>query len=273
MVKGALAIALAVWVSSCSGESTEEEAASGNRHSTAGAGGATASGGSSARGSGGAVGGLDGSGGGPTGGSAGKAGASGADAGLGGEGTSGRGNGSSGGTGGDGAVGASGGSSGEAGVGASGGAGGLSGSGSSVGGEGPVSGFDCEGKPCVPGELCIRCLSDPKTFVRCVHRPDLDEGEYRLDTDDCDSIHPQAECDGPEDCADNEYCAYVSSEVGPRCLTDSELPEPLLSTCCFTCDASPQCVLCWNDSDCPETLLCIGPTGAPHGAGGCRVPD
>jgi hypothetical protein len=82
------------------------------------------------------------------------------------------------------------------------------------------------------------------------------------------------ECDGPEDCAGDLYCANIGGGTdgpGSRCLAEEDLP--LAMRCCCTCSSLPECTLCWTDSDCPETLRCFPNPDAPGGIGDCRMPS
>ena len=247
-----------------------------------GAGGASAGGASGGRASTGGAGGSSGtaqSGAGVGGATAGtSSGATGGSSGMSDAGRSAGGSGS--GSGGDGATG---GSSGEAGsstggsTGGSagtGGSGGAGGTGSSVGGAGPMPGFRCySDATCKTGERCVVCNHGETATALCAPDPDEDPSGYQAATAACTTVETRySDCDGPEDCANGEYCAYggTAQTFGAKCQSE---PAPEPAFCCFTCDAMPVCTLCWNDTDCPVGYLCTPNLGSPNNVGGCRVAD
>jgi len=274
-----------LWLASCGGASKDDDKASGSSASGGSSGsgaGATGAGAAGAGNAGGALGG--------TGGRAGSTGASGASvggsSGRGGSGTAGTMSlGGSGGMAGAMSSGGNGGTSGEAGAESSGsggtgdtggtaGTGATAGTGSSVGGEGPGPGFPCfTAAPCAHGQRCVSCEQGDTYVGLCTPDPDADPAGYEAATASCASVLRYSECDGPEDCAASEYCAYTTGSIGAHCVTEAELPNPVTANCCFTCDAGPVCTLCWNDADCPEALSCVGNPAAPRHVGGCRPPN
>lgn len=148
--------------------------------------------------------------------------------------------------------------------------------GSTVGGQGPAPGFPCFGDnlTCETGQRCISCQETETAYsARCAPDPEVDPDGYAASSADCIGVPRYSTCDGPEDCPDGTYCAYLPSEFGPHCVTQEGLPMAERATCCFTCDATPVCTLCWNDGDCPATLICVPQPASPRGVGGCRIPD
>jgi hypothetical protein len=143
-------------------------------------------------------------------------------------------------------------------------------------GPGPAPGFPCNGDHCELGERCAFCEKAEGTVARCAPDPDEDPDGYHAAMAGCmDANSAQfSDCDGPEDCKSGEYCVYGAKpgQFGAQCTTESELPDPVTQFCCFTCDALPECTLCWSDEDCPEAQLCT-PVDASGGVGGCRVAD
>jgi len=269
---GVLAIALA-WFAGCGGSSKSENA-SGGASAAGGVGGTSAGSLGAGRGSDGGAGGIGATGGASgsaQGGGAGTSGSGGASAGTSGGGSSG-----TGGSGGEGAVSSSGsggesGESGEAGAPALGGSSGMS---SSVGGQGPAPGFPCFGDAlCDTGKRCVACETSGTYRSLCVPDPDEDASGYAAATTECTTILRYVDCDGPEDCAEDEYCAWVMGGLGAHCVTEAELPDPVTATCCFECSALPVCTLCWNDADCPATQVCVAQAGSPRNVGRCRLPE
>ena len=145
---------------------------------------------------------------------------------------------------------------------------------SSVGGQGPTQGLACSGTDaCVAGERCVACSTAEGSHWTCAPHPDEDPSGYEAATSKCDSVIRYNECDGPEDCPDGRYCANTSGNgdgPGSRCLAEEDLPFPM--PCCYTCGALPECTLCWNDLDCPDSLRCFPNADAPGGIGDCRMP-
>jgi hypothetical protein len=150
--------------------------------------------------------------------------------------------------------------------------GGMGGTGSTVSGAGPMPGFGCSGTTtCKTGERCVDCNEGEIYEALCAPDPDQDPSGYRAATAACLTILGYTECDGPEDCAKGEYCAYNSgANYGAKCQSE---PATAPASCCFICDATPVCTLCWNDTDCPVGYLCMPAPGAPNGVGGCRVAE
>jgi hypothetical protein len=281
-IRGAVATTLVfalvpLWLASCGGESRDTPSGANRRGGTGGTDGSSGSGGSSG-GSGSPTSGGAMSGGAMSGGAT-SGGATSGGATSGGATTGGSSGSPEGGDAGEPVTGGSSGNGGNAGGGAGsggsrpGGAGGSSGSGSSVGGEGPAPGFPCfDQGDCVSGTRCVTCrLGEVDYTSFCAPDPDKDPNGYETATEDCIEEPRYSDCDGPEDCPQGKYCAYTTSNFRAHCVTESDLPT--VSTCCFTCDAAPICTLCWNDSDCPEALVCVQAPVAPRGVGGCRVPQ
>lgn len=143
------------------------------------------------------------------------------------------------------------------------------GTGSSVGGAGPKPGFGCYGTAtCGAGQRCVDCDTGALTVGRCTPDPNRDPAGYQAAVADCLRTPSYSDCDGPEDCVAGEYCVIANNRVNGQCQTD---PAPNPATCCFSCDATPVCTLCWIDNDCPMGFLCAPTTGgAPNDVGGCQ---
>ena len=143
------------------------------------------------------------------------------------------------------------------------------GTGSSVGGDGPKPGFACYGtEHCDAGERCVDCTMVEITLGRCAPDPDRDPSGYAAATANCLGVGTRySDCDGPEDCAHGQYCVVAGNQVGGQCQAE---PAPEPASCCFTCDATPVCTLCWVDNDCPMGFLCGPVSAAPNDVGGCR---
>jgi hypothetical protein len=164
-----------------------------------------------------------------------------------------------------------------AGVDAGGGAPGGHGGSAGAAGVGPAPGFPCDGtKHCNAGERCSSCNTGEGIFGLCTPDPVRDPDGYQAATATCPGgiTDTYTDCDGPEDCPSGKYCVVGAMPylLGGLCITEAEFPPTAPGSCCYSCDALPVCTLCWTDTDCPPTMLCLT-TGVPNGLRGCRVPD
>jgi hypothetical protein len=117
-------------------------------------------------------------------------------------------------------------------------------------------GVDCRDQRCLPGNVCVTCTGASGLQGLCAPHPTIDSDGYAEATAQCEPRPREYdECDGPEDCAENQYCVarQGGDDGGQRCR---DMPSPASGSCCFTCGALPDCTLCRDDSDCPEGRSC-----------------
>ncbi len=129
------------------------------------------------------------------------------------------------------------------------------------------------GVQCTPNEQCMMCNS---TWL-CVAKPALDPSGYALAVSQCGgTLALIAECDGPEDCPDGQYCVYGQTGRNARCSTT---PAVDAIDCCLECfDGMAACTFCHSDTDCPAGQACDSPNAWPDRSGdtdgyskGCKV--
>ena len=142
-------------------------------------------------------------------------------------------------------------------VGATGGSSATGGSagGAGFGGGNPLLGIDCADARCEPGQACVVCSPDDGTpgAQRCVPHPVQDPAGYAAATAGCRPTSIYNDCDGPEDCAPEEFCVAREEQDGfIRCRT---MPANT-SFCCFSCGAPTDCTLCRTTDDCPDEQTC-----------------
>jgi hypothetical protein len=133
-------------------------------------------------------------------------------------------------------------------------AGGAAGGEAGAGGLDPLLGVDCRNTHCGAGDVCVFCGSPVGADYRCAPHPVTAPEAYAMATASCDPApYGYNECDGPEDCPSDRYCVAKDGVDGrQRCRSTT----PSRPFCCFTCNASVDCTLCRNDSDCPEDEGC-----------------
>jgi hypothetical protein len=132
--------------------------------------------------------------------------------------------------------------------------GGTASAGGSVGEPTPriSDGVECytSGIHCAPGEQCAYCEGN----YLCVPDPEKDPEGYAAATAQCSTTATVlAECDGPEDCPEGEYCTVGVTKVSLKC---SPMPASPAGECCLSCFAWPSCTLCQRDADCPSGEYC-----------------
>jgi hypothetical protein len=138
------------------------------------------------------------------------------------------------------------------------------------------AGFGCGDVHCDRGEACIRCGGTDELLSLCVPHPDMDLEGYGDAIAVCE-VPPAGmnDCDGPEDCAADEWCVVdftVPDDPTGRPREGTQCrDEPALGSCCFDCSARPECTLCREQADCPTETGCNEDIGAPGDSGGCVV--
>jgi hypothetical protein len=137
-----------------------------------------------------------------------------------------------------------------------GGAGGVGTGGIGAGGTpDPLAGFACNDFSCAIGEACINCQLERRSERFCVRHPIGDPTGYAADINVCDPPPNGVfdDCDGPEDCAADQYC--VAREGPDGFMRCRDLPSTQHS-CCFACGAPTDCTICRSAEDCPEGETC-----------------
>jgi hypothetical protein len=121
----------------------------------------------------------------------------------------------------------------------------------------------------------VFCSRGEGSVALCAPDPQDDPAGYQTATASCLDLDMDAyaDCDGPEDCGDGEYCTWGVNPgpARPQCVAGPELPDPIPAFCCFTCGSLPECVLCWSSDDCPDTFECR--RDDPFDVGGCQPSD
>jgi hypothetical protein len=158
-----------------------------------------------------------------------------------------------GGGGGGGASGANGGGGPAAGVAGIGGTGGMSVGEAGAGGMDPQLGVDCRNTHCATGDVCVSCGMPQGAEWLCAPHPVTSPQAYATAIASCSPApYGYNECDGPEDCASDQYCVSKEGDDGrQRCRS-----TPAPGHCCFTCNALVDCTLCRDDGDCPDGESC-----------------
>jgi hypothetical protein len=122
-----------------------------------------------------------------------------------------------------------------------------------AGGADPLLGVDCRDTHCDTGDVCISCGMPGGAEWRCAPHPVTEPDAYENAIAACETEpYGYSECDGPEDCAGDQYCvAQEGADGRQRCRS-----TPAPGFCCFSCNALVNCTLCRDDRDCPDGESC-----------------